>query len=93
MEKRKRGRGVRGRTKPPFRWDIDDWERGWTMAMRRIDGAPLSIVREDAFHHAVEMLDRGFAEGDFVQFGHGLITLMDCCIEAINQGSCKQWWD
>ena len=93
MEKRKRGRGNRGRTKAPFKWDADDWERGWAIAMRRINGAPLGVVWQDAFHHAVEMLDRGFAEGDFVQFGHGLITLMDCCTQAIKQGDCKQWWD
>ena len=93
MEKRKRGRGRRRRTEAPFRWDVDDWERGWAMAMRRIDGAPLSVVSQDAFHHAIDMLDRGFSGGDFVQFVYGLITLMDCCTQAIKQGHCEQWWD
>lgn len=93
MKKGKRKRGPRKGTKSPVRWDADDWERGWATAMRRIQGAPLSVLCQDAFHHAVDMLDRGFADGDFVQFGLGLITLLDCCTEVINQGHCAQWWD
>lgn len=61
--------------------------------MRRIEQAPPIVAALEPFHHALDMLDRGFADGDFVQFGHGLITLMDCCSEAVNRRDCPQWWD
>lgn len=73
-------------------WDVDDWQRAWDLAMSRIQGVPAIVVGQVAFHHAVDMLDRGFADGDRFQFELGLLTLMDCCSEAINRGDCGQWW-
>jgi hypothetical protein len=93
MGRRRRERIARGRAKPQVRWDAADWQRGWSMAIRRIEGVPPVVAGLEPFDHALDMLDRGFAEGDWVQFGHGLITLMDCCAEAVNRGDCQQWWD
>jgi hypothetical protein len=50
------------------------------------------VTGQEAYHHALDMLDRGFAEGDRFQFELGLVILMDCCSEAINRGDCWQWW-
>ena len=91
MERRKRSGW--GRTRSPIKWDASDWQRGWNIAMRRIEQAPSIVAEREPFWHALDMLDRGFADGDFVQFGHGLVTLLDCCTEAIKRGDCKQWWD
>ncbi len=73
-------------------WDVSEWQRAWALAMRRIDGAPLVVTEEATYHHAVDMLDRAFAEGDRFQFELGLVTLIDCCNEAITRGACRQWW-
>lgn len=75
------------------RWDASDWQRGWEIAIRRITGVPPTVAEPEPFCHALSMLDRGFADGNSVQFAQGVITLVDCCTEAINRGDCKQWWD
>lgn len=88
MARRKRGWGTRQR----LIWNADDWQRAWELAMSRVQGVPTVVAGEEAFHHALEILDHGFAEGDRFQFELGLVTLMDCCSEAINRGDCSQWW-
>lgn len=60
--------------------------------MRRIDGAPTIVTGQVTFDHALDMLDRGFADGDRFQFELGLVTLMDCCTQSITRGDCGQWW-
>jgi hypothetical protein len=74
------------------RWDGDEWRRAWQMAMRRIEGAPIAVSNDSAFRHGLDMLDGAFAKGDAFEFQLGLITLFDCCTQAISQGRCKQWW-
>jgi hypothetical protein len=49
-------------------------------------------MEQAAFHHAVDMLDCGFARGDAFQFQLGMIMMIDCCNEAILRGDCYQWW-
>jgi hypothetical protein len=88
MGRRRRGRATRTR----HVWDVTEWQRAWEVAMLRIDGVPAIVAEQDAFHHAVDMLDRGFAEGDRFQFELGLLTLIDCCSQAIDRGDCWQWW-
>ena len=87
MARRRRERTTKKRTV----WAVHEWERAWELAMRRIDGAPAVVTGQEAYH-ALDMLDRGFAEGDRFQFELGLVILMDCCSEAINRGDCWQWW-
>jgi hypothetical protein len=31
-------------------------------------------------------------KGDAFEFQLGLITILDCCRQAIKQGRCRQWW-
>ncbi len=73
-------------------WDVNEWQWAWHIAMVRIHGAPTIVAKQIAFHHALEMLDRGFASGDAFQFQLGVLTMMDCCHEAIERGDCCQWW-
>ena len=73
-------------------WDIHDWQRAWEIAMMRIDGAPAVVTKHIAFHHALDMLDRGFARGDAFQFQLGILVILDCCNEAIERGDCCPWW-
>ena len=73
-------------------WDINDWQRAWEIAMMRIDGAPAVVTKQIAFHHALDMLDRGFSRGDAFQFQLGILVILDCCNEAIERGDCCPWW-
>lgn len=88
MSRKRRGRATRKR----LLWDVTEWQRAWDLAMLRIDGAPAIVSEHTTFHHALDILDRGFVDGDPFQFELGLVTLMDCCSEAINRGDCWQWW-
>jgi len=88
MARRKRG----STTRQKLAWNVTDWQRAWELAMLRIDGVPTIVARQAGFHHALDMLDRGFSEGDPFQFQLGLVTLMDCCRQAIDRGDCWQWW-
>jgi hypothetical protein len=82
----------RGRVTNQLLWTAMEWQRAWEIAMIRIDGAPSIVAGHIAFDHALDMLDYGFAHGDAFQFQLGLVTLMDCCNEAIGRGDCWQWW-
>jgi hypothetical protein len=73
-------------------WDVTEWQRAWGIAMERIDGAPTIVAERIAFRNALDMLDRGFAAGDAFQFQLGILTMMDCCNEAIEHGDCYRWW-
>lgn len=42
--------------------------------------------------HAINMLDGAFVKGDAFEFQLGLITILDCCRNAVKQGRCRQWW-
>ena len=73
-------------------WNGNDWQQAWQIAMTRINGMPAVVAKQIAFHHAVDMLDCGFARGDAFQFQLGLLMVMDACNEAIERGDCGQWW-
>jgi hypothetical protein len=88
MARMRRARAAKKR----IQWNTSDWQRAWEMAMLRIDRAPSVVAGQLPFQDAIDMLDIGFTNGDSFQFSLGLITLMDCCREAINQGICPQWW-
>ena len=73
-------------------WNGNDWRRAWKIALTRIYGAPPIMIEHIAFHHALDMLDCGFARGDAFQFQLGMLMMIDCCNEAIQRGDCYQWW-
>jgi hypothetical protein len=73
-------------------WRVNEWQRAWDIAMRRIDRAPTIVAARMPFHHALDMLDRGFVSGDAFMFELGMLTLIDCCNQAVEGGDCPQWW-
>ena len=73
-------------------WDRNEWRRAWKIALMRIDGAPPAVSGKIAFVHAIEMLDGAFIKGDAFEFQLGLVTILDCCNKAIQEGQCDQWW-
>ena len=79
---------VRRRT----RWTLDEWNRGWDIAMSRIEGAPTDIRTECIFQDCLTVLDWGFANGNGRRFELGLNALMDFCADMVSEGNCKQWW-
>ena len=85
---RKRRIIVRRRT----RWTLDEWNRGWDIAMSRIEGAPTDIRTECIFQDCLTVLDWGFANGNGRRFELGLNALMDFCADMVSEGNCKQWW-
>lgn len=79
---------VRRRT----RWTLDEWNRGWEIAMSRIEGAPTAIRTECIFQDCLTVLDWAFANGNGRRFELGLNALMDFCADMVSEGNCKQWW-
>ena len=73
-------------------WDVNEWQRAWEIVITRIDGVPDIVAEQVTFHHALDMLDCGFARGDAFQFQLGILMMMDACNEAIERGDCRQWW-
>ena len=73
-------------------WNRNEWNKAWKIALGRIDGAPAAVSERRAFRHAIDMLDGAFVKGDAFEFQLGLITMLDCCSEAIKEGRCAQWW-
>lgn len=73
-------------------WNRNEWNKAWQIALGRIDGAPAAVSERTAFRHAIDMLDGAFVKGDAFEFQLGLITMLDCCSEAIKQGRCARWW-
>jgi hypothetical protein len=86
--RRRRVAIVRQRSK----WTVNEWQRGWELAMKRIDGVPSLVGRQPVFQECLAVLDGAFADGDRFRFELGLNTLMDCCTEAVKRGDCRQWW-
>lgn len=87
--RRRRVAIVRQRSK----WTVNEWQRGWELAMMRIDGVPSLVGRQPVFQECLAVLDGAFADGDRFRFELGLHTLMDCCTEAVKRGDCQQWWE
>lgn len=74
------------------RWTVEEWERGWELAMSRLDGAP-AIVRTDClFQDCLTVLDGALADGNGFLFELGLNGLMDFCADSVEMGDCDQWW-
>jgi hypothetical protein len=85
---RKRRIIVRRRTK----WTVEEWERGWELAMSRIHGAPTIVRNACIFQDCLTVLNGAFADGNGLQFELGLNGLMDLCADSIEIGDCEQWW-
>jgi hypothetical protein len=74
------------------RWTVDDWERGWELAMTRIDGVPMHVEKEPLFQDCLTVLNGAFADGDRFRFELGLSALIDLCSETVSRDKCEQWW-
>jgi hypothetical protein len=74
------------------RWTVDEWERGWDLAMSRIDGVPTVVQIEPIFQDCLTVLDGAFADGNGLGFELGLSALIDFCTETVNRGDYEQWW-
>jgi hypothetical protein len=60
--------------------------------MKRIESAPTIVAARMPFHQALDMLDRGCVSGDAFMFELGVLTIMDCCDQAVEGADCPQWW-
>ena len=74
------------------RWSLEEWNRGWEVAMSRIDGAPIVVRTERFFQDCLTVLDGAFVDGNGLRFELGLNALMDFCTDMVGDGNCKQWW-
>lgn len=73
-------------------WTVDEWKRGWELAMMRIEGMPGIVGQKPLFCRALAVLDEAFIAGDSCEFERGLATLLDFCAGVVNRGVCEQWW-
>jgi hypothetical protein len=85
---RKRRPTARRRT----RETVYEWERGWDLAMARIDGVPMLVEQQTFFQDCLGVLNGAFADGDKLRFELGVRALVDFCNEVIAGGDCEQWW-
>jgi hypothetical protein len=74
-------------------WNINEWRQAWQIVLPRITEAPPVVSKKHAFRHGIETLDRAFVKGDAFEFQLGLVTIFDCCSEAVREGRCSQWWE
>jgi hypothetical protein len=86
---RKRRIIVRRRT----REYVHGWERGWHLAMTRIDRVPTQVEQHPFFHDCLTVLNGAFADGNRLQFELGVNALMDFCNDTVSKGDCERWWD
>ena len=75
------------------RWSVEEWNRGWEVAVSRIDGAPTVVRTERVFQDCVTVLDGAFVDGNGLRFELGLNALTDFCTDMVSDGNCKQWWN
>jgi hypothetical protein len=75
------------------RWTAEEWERGWDLAMTRINGVPSVVETERTFQDCLTILNAAFADGSRLRFEFGLSALIDFCTEQVNTGDCGQWWE
>ena len=85
---RKRRIIVKRRTKGT----VDEWERGWALAMTRIEGAHRAVKEQPIFQDCLTVLDGAFADGNHLRFELGLNALMDFCTDMIIECNCERWW-
>jgi hypothetical protein len=74
-------------------WDLNEWRLAWQVVLPRIKGAPPVVSKNFAFRYGIDTLDRAFVKGDAFEFQLGLVTIFDCCSEAVREGRCSQWWE
>jgi hypothetical protein len=74
-------------------WTLQEWERGWELAMTRIEGAPALVVEQPIFRDCLIVMNGAFADGNHMRFELGLNALVDFCTEVLSNGVCKQWWE
>jgi hypothetical protein len=74
------------------KWTGSDWELGWQLALRRINGIPAELARRPHIDKSLTTLDEAFIDGDSIGFQMALIVLMDYCAELVNRGDYEQWW-
>ena len=79
--------------KPRSTGTADEWERGWDIAMTRIDGVPAQVKRQPLFRDCLMVLNGAFADGNRLLFELGLSFLIDFCNEAVSKGDCEAWWN
>lgn len=60
-----------------LRGSVDDWERGWELAVRRIEEAPSVVKEQPIFHDCLTVLNGAFADGNHLQFELAVNALMD----------------
>ena len=72
---------------------VYEWERGWDLAMARIDGVPTLVERQPFFQDCLWVLNGAFADGDRLRFELGVRALVDFCNELINTGDVEPWWN
>ena len=86
---RKRRIIVRRRT----RWTVDEWNRGWDIAISRIEGAPTDVRSERIFRDCLTVMDGAFADGNGLRFELALKALIDFCTDMVGDGNYEQWWN
>jgi hypothetical protein len=72
---------------------VHGWERGWDLAMKRIDGVPRQVKQQPVFQDCLTVLNEAFADGNQLQLELGVNALMGFCIDTVSKGDCKQWWN
>jgi hypothetical protein len=72
---------------------VHGWERGWDLAIKRIDGVPPQIEQQAFFQDCLRVLNGAFADGDRLRFELGVSALIAFCDETVNTGHCEQWWN
>lgn len=73
-------------------WTVDEWERGWELAVTRIEGVPTQVEQQRIFQDCLTVLNGTFAEGNHLGFEVGLNALIDFCADIVNEGGYEQWW-
>jgi hypothetical protein len=72
---------------------IYEWERGWDLAMTRINRVPPVVEDQPFFQECLVVLDGAFADGDSLRFEIGLNFLINFCSYAVDKGDCEPWWN
>ena len=75
------------------RWTVEEWERGWNLAMTKINGVPSVVETECIFQDCLTVMDGAFADGNGLRFELGLNALIDLCTERLKTGDYQQWWE
>jgi hypothetical protein len=76
-----------------IRGNVDEWDRGWELAMTRIEGAPTVVQEQPIFQDCLTVLNGAFADGNHLRFELGLNALIDFCTDTVSEGDCQQWWN